>query len=278
MRLALAGLASLAAIASLGCVGARASERPQLPVAQLELFEWERGIGLRSRSAAAPLSMYLWFYEWQLFGALEEGELTSARFDWPRTVSPDRRSVTIDAGALRLEAQVVGDTVELVLSVENRTERAWSEHASIVACFNPGPPDTQPYEMGHHKSTYFVSADGVERLADRDLHFRAALRPSLERISSALEFAFSRRWASSERDDHGGLLVRTSQSGRWSCGVAWEDWLGVQAHNPWLCMHIATRVGPLAPGAQRRIHGRLVLLEGGREAVLDRLRAPWSDD
>lgn len=276
MKLALAGLASLAAVSSLCCAGPRAREQAK-PAAQLELFEWERGLALRSRAEHEPLSMYLWFFEWQLFGALEEGEWTAARHDWPRRVDVSGKRATIEAGMLRLDAHVVGDTVELELKVENRTARAWSEHAAIVACFNPGPPDTQPYEMGHHKSTYFVAAEGLERLADRDFHFRAELRPSLERLSRSLEFAFSRRWASSDRDDHGGLLVRTSQSGRWSCGVAWEDWLGVQAHNPWLCMHIATRVGPLAPGAQRSVRGRLVLLEGGREAVLERLSAPWPD-
>lgn len=276
MKLAFAGSLWLAAIASFGCAQLRPSAPPR--PAQLELFEWERGIALRSRAAVEPLSMYLWFYEWRLFGALEEGELTPARHDWPRSIAPNREHASIEADMLRLEARVVGDVVELELWVDNRTARAFSEHAAIIACFNPGPPDTQPFEMGHHKSTFFLGADGVERLADRDLHFRAALRPSLESLSRTLEFAFSRRWASSERDDHGGLLVRTSQSGRWSCGVAWEDWLGVQAHNPWLCMHIATRVGPLAPGASRRIRGRLVLLEGGREAVLERLRAPWDAD
>jgi hypothetical protein len=262
------GAVGLAVAAALSC----RSREPHAPA--LELFEWERGIGLRS-TAHEPLSMFLWFYEWQLFDALELGELNPAAHDWPRAVAADKRSATIDAGMLQLGARVAGEAVELTLEVTNRSEHAWGEHAAIVACFNPGPPESKAYDMGHHKSTYFVAADGLERLPDRDLHFRAELRPSLEARDGALEFDFSKRWRSSERDDHGGLLVRTSQSGRWTAGVAWEDWLGVQAHNPWLCMHVATRVGPLAPGASRTVRGRLVLVEGPLEKGLETLRAPW---
>ncbi len=260
--------AGFAAVAALSC---RAREPEP---ARLELFGWERGIGLQS-TAHEPLSMFLWFYEWQLFDALAPGEITEARYDWPHTVAEDKRSATIDAGMLRLAARVDGDAVELTLEVTNRTERAWPEPAAIVACFNPGPPASKAYEMGHHKSTYFIAADGLERLPDRDMHFRSELRPTLEARDAELDFEFGKRWRSSERDDHGGLLVRTSQSGRWTAGVAWEDWLGVQAHNPWLCMHVATRVGPLAPGESRTIRGRLVLVEGPLEAGLERLRAPW---
>jgi hypothetical protein len=260
--------AGLAVVAALSC---RARE-PQ--PAKLELFGWERGIGLRS-TAREPLSMFLWFYEWQLFDALEPGEFSEARYDWPHTVAEDQRSASIDAGMLKLDARVDGEAVELTLEVTNRTERAWPEHAAIIACFNPGPPASKAYEMGHHKSTYFVAAGGLERLPDRDMHFRSELRPGLEARHAELEFEFSKRWRSAERDDHGGLLVRTSQSGRWTAGVAWEDWLGVQAHNPWLCMHVATRVGPLEPGRSRTIRGRLVLVEGALEAGLERLRAPW---
>ncbi len=272
-------LLSLASALAVGCAHTPRTKppivAPRAEPARLELFEWERGLALRSLSEREPLSMYLWFYEWRLFDALEPGEWTQAEYDWPRGVASDGQSAWIQADMLRLEARVRGDAVELELKVENSSEHAWPEHASIIACFNPGPPATKPYEMGHHKSTYFVGEHGLERLPDRDFHFRASLRESLETRAPELKFDFSERWRTSARDDHGGLLLRTSQSERWSCGVAWEDWLGVQAHNPWLCMHVATRVGPLAPGERRSVRGRLVLLEGSREAALERLRAPW---
>lgn len=280
LELGVCGLVlALAACCARGPSEGAAPTPPREPAHEpprLELFEWERGLALRSRAKHEPLAMHLWFYEWRLFDALERGELTAARYDWPRRVASDGQSASIEAEMLRLEARVEGDAVELELLVTNTSDHDWPEHAALIACFNPGPPQTQPYEMGHHKSTWFIGPQGLERLGDRDFHFRSSLRAGLERLSPELEFDFSPRWRSSERDDHGGLLVRTSQSGRWSCGVAWEDWLGVQAHNPWLCMHIATRVGPLARGAARSVRGRLVLLEGSREVALERLRAPWS--
>ncbi len=272
----------LASALAAGCACAPADEparnepRRVAEPARLELFEWERGIALRSLAEHEPLAMYLWFYEWRLFDAVERGEWTAARHDWPRGVSRDGKSAWIAAEMLRLEARVDGEAVELELVANNTSGHDWPEHASIIACFNPGPPETQPFEMGHHKSTYFVGPEGLERLADRDFHFRSELRAGLEHLAPELEFAFTKRWSTAERDDHGGMLVRSSQSERWSCGVAWQDWLGVQAHNPWLCMHVATRVGPLARGESRRVRGRLVLLEGSREAALERLRAPWN--
>jgi len=244
----------------------------------VELFEWERGIGLRTL-AAEPASMFLWFYEWRLFDALEPGQITRAEFDWPREVSADGRTARIAAPMLTLEARVVDSAVELTLEVRNETERAWPEEAAIIACFNPGPPETKPYELGYQRKTYLVGEEGLQRFEDREMHFRADLKPALKQLSPELEFEFSaNRWRTSELDSHAGLLLRESYTGRWTTGVAWEDWVGVQANNPWLCLHVATRVGPLAPGAVKTIRGRLVLIEGGREQVWERLRAPWPND
>jgi hypothetical protein len=74
----------------------------------------------------------------------------------------------------------------------------------------------------------------------------------------------------------GGLLLRESLSGGWTSGIAWSDALGVQAHNPWLCMHVAVKVGPLARGERKVLHGRMYLFPGDREEGLRRYRADFA--
>ncbi len=40
---------------------------------KLELFEWERGFGLRVPGAPAA-DMFLWVYEWNMFEAMQRGQ------------------------------------------------------------------------------------------------------------------------------------------------------------------------------------------------------------
>lgn len=263
---------SLALLASLATAACSSPARNDPP---LELFEWERGIGLRARGET-PMPMYLWFYEWNLFGAFEPGELSSGSFAFERSIAPDARSARIVGPGIALDLKVESDGVALQLEVENCTERDWPATAAIIACFNPGPKETRTFEMGHHLKTYMLGAAGLERVADRDMHFNARLRDELERLAPDLRFAFSERWATSARDSHAGLLLRESLSGGWTCGVAWSEWLGLQAHNPWLCMHAATRVGPLARGARTTVRGKLYLFPGDRQEGLRRFEGEFA--
>jgi hypothetical protein len=257
-------LAAVLALATLaGCETARPSDPP------LELFEWERGLAVRARGDT-PMAMYLWFWEWSLFETQERGDVSAARHDWPREVAPDGRSGSVSAEGFALRARVVDDGVELELAVENRSDHDWPEEAAIIACFSPGPEDSRTFEMGHHLKTYLVGEHGLERFQDRAMHFNAALLPRLRERSPELHFDFSNRWASSPRSSHAGLLLRESLSGGWTSGVAWEEWVAVQAHNPWLCMHVATKVGPLARGASKTVRGKLFLFPGDRAEGLKR--------
>lgn len=237
----------------------------------LELFPWERGIAVRARGAE-PMAMYLWFYEWSLFDGLESGQWAEGRHDFAKTVAADGRSARIDAGAMVLEARVVEGGVELELELENRTGRDWPEPAALIACFNPGPEESRTFEMGHHRATFLLGRDGLERFADRAMHFAADAKPALERLSPELRFPFSERWETSPQDCVAGLLLRESLSGGWTSGVAWSDSIGVQAHNPWLCMHVATKVGPLAAGARKTLRGKLYLFQGTPDDGLRRYR------
>jgi hypothetical protein len=271
------GFAAIAlALALASCDGPASKPVPESPPAPperadppLELFAWERGIGIRA-VGPEPMPMYLWFYEWSLFDGPEPGEWTEARHDHPVTISDDARTARIDAGALTLDARVVADGVELDLAVDNRTGRAWPDSASLIACFNPGPKESRTFEMGHHLKTYLLAKDGLERFQDRDMHFVASEKPALQRRSPDLGFAFSDRWPTSSLDTQAGLLLRESFSGGWTSGVAWSSATAVQAHNPWLCMHVATKLGPLAVGERKTLRGMLYLFPGDRHEGLRR--------
>ena len=69
-----------------------------------------------------------------------------------------------------------------------------------------------------------------------------------------------------------GLLLRESEDGRWVTGIAWDDYLSVQGHNPWNCMHACIRVGPLKPKQSKTVRGKLYLLPGARQECLARFR------
>jgi hypothetical protein len=134
---------SLFLAAALAIAATRVSDDPSAAAVpaggepEVELFEWERGIGVRSL-AEPSVEMYLWFYEWNLFGAMEAGQQTEGTYSLPRAVSAAGRSASIESPALSLEMTAAGDAVDLVLTVVNRTDRGWPPLATIVPCFNPG--------------------------------------------------------------------------------------------------------------------------------------------
>jgi hypothetical protein len=270
-------VAALVACALASCAP-QVERRPQLAAPAdppLELFEWQRGLAVRALGQDPPMEMSLWFYEWNLFDAVERGELSEGRYDFERSVAADKRSGTIRGPGLELALQVDAGGVELALTVENQSDHDWPETAAIIACFNPGPPERRTFEMGHHLKTFFASESGFERLPDRDMHFAANLRGALENLSPTREFAFSQRWATSAQDTTEGVLLRESLHGGWTSGIAWDHFVAVQAHNPWLCMHVATQVGPLARGATKKLRGRIYLFPGTPQQGYERYRADF---
>ena len=44
--------------------------------ANVRLFEWDRGLAVRAL-AQKEMAVYLWFYEWNMFEAIEPGQHTS---------------------------------------------------------------------------------------------------------------------------------------------------------------------------------------------------------
>lgn len=124
----------------------------------------------------------------------------------------------------------------------------WPTLAAIIPCLSPGL-------VGGNLNERHGSAEGLLRARD-------------------CAFVFSQKWPSPGPDATGGLIVRESTDGTGVSGIAWDDCLSVQAHNPWRCMHLAVRVGPLKRHDTRTIRGKLYPLEGTKE---DCLRLYWSD-
>ena len=65
-------------------------------------------------------------------------------------------------------------------------------------------------------------------------------------------------------------FIRESTDATWVTGIAWNRFLSAQGHNPWECMHLSARVGPLEPLQTRRVMGRIWLLKGNKDDLLSR--------
>jgi len=243
----------------------------------IQLVPWERSFAVEA-VADPSTRAYFWFYEWHLFDAVLPGEHTGGRHDFPWTVTDARAQA--DAWGIRFEARTVEDGAELELSVTNESDHDWPEAAGIIPCLSPGHAgvveQSACFVDDDRTLTYYLGPDGLELLEAREMHFNERLRPWLDAYSPTGEFVFSDKWPTSDRNAVQGLIVREALGGGWVTGIAWEDFVGAQGHNPWNCMHLSVCVGPLARGETKTVRGRIYLFEGTREDVLERaLTAFW---
>jgi hypothetical protein len=258
------GLSS-AAFLLLGIAGLAQAQESR---SKLRLFDWERGIGFESPHQK-DMRMYLWFYEWNLFEARRPGPHTIGTYRLPRKVSDDGAMGEVRTKDLHLTVKSGTDAADLTLAVTNLSDHDWPELAAIIPCFNPGPKETRN-PLFANTNTYFYGPRGLERLQKREIHFAQTLRPALDRISPEGQFVFSFKWPTSPVNAAGGILIRESTDGKWVTGIAWEDFLSAQGHNPWECMHLSVRVGPLKRQKQKIIRGKLYLLQGTKEDCFKR--------
>jgi len=242
----------------------------------LTLSTWTRGIRISSVDDPS-MFVYFWFYEWNMFGAIEEGEHTRGRWDWSWELDPSGREARIAGRGIALSACVEENSVALDLRVTNTTGHTWDAPAAIIPCFNPG--DGREVERNerlvdeNHQRTWFVGRDGLDRLHQREIHFNDALRREVDPRAVEGRHVFADKWPPSDRDAIFGALVRSSSDDRWVAAIAWDDFLSAQGHNPWFCMHLSVRLGPLAPGATVHRHGRMDLFPGTPTEALARARS-----
>ena len=252
------------------CVRAVAAEPPGKQAAPA-IVEWERGIALKLPESGPD--MYLWFYEWNMFEAMAPGQHTHGTYQGQqRSVSPDGRSAGIHTPALHLTVKTFPGGADLVLRITNTTAHQWPEIAGIIPCWSPGQVEgtdpNSPLPLNRNfadparAKTFFMSETGLTPLASREIHFNRRLRALADRAAGGLPFAFSYKWPTSGVDAAAGFIVRASEDNRWVTGVGWEDYLSVQGHNPWSCMHACVRAGPLAPGQSKTVRGKLYLFRG----------------
>ncbi|MHC4606704.1 MAG: hypothetical protein ACYTAF_07175 [Planctomycetota bacterium] len=166
-----------------------------------------------------------------------------------------------------------------MVEITNRSDHDWPAIAAMIPCFNPGdfrdPPARNSLFLDEdHLHTYFRGAGGLELLKGRfprEIHFNHECRPQVmawKREREDGRFVFHDKWPVSGRDAHAGILIRESSNGKYVMGIAWESFLSAQGHNPWNCMHLSIRVGPLPRGGRKTIRGRIYLLEGSKEDCL----------
>ena len=156
------------------------------PTSNMRLREWERGVLVESLDQP-KMRMYLWFYEWHMFDAVQPGQHT--RGNWANRVklAPGGSSASIENGneGISLEVRAVNDGADLTLNVTNRSEHDWPELATLVACFNPGPAESRNQQFANTK-TWFLSSDGLAPLKmkyPREIHYNHALREVIEQAS-----------------------------------------------------------------------------------------------
>lgn len=241
---------------------------PAAPASPVRLFTWERGVGFEV-PALPGMRMYLRFYEWNLFEARQPGRHTNGNDRLPGKVAANQTQAEVGTEDLRLTATAAADGADLTLVVTNRTDYEWPSLAAIIPCFNPGPADARNPRFAN-TNTWFHGPGGLQRLEKREIHFSRALETNLRGISPELRFVFSGKWPTASAGAASGIVIRESGDGEWVTGIAWEDFLSVQAHNPWECMHLAVRVGPLKPGQRKTTRGKVYLFRGKKEDCFQR--------
>jgi hypothetical protein len=235
-----------------------------------KLWEWERGIVVESREQKG-LAVFLWFYEWNMFDAVTKGEHTPGTFKHPRKVNPKQTEAVIGRDGMQLTVKAAEGGADLTLTITNQSGHDWPAIAGIIPCFSPGRSGDGPHTPAFaNEKTYFLGPRGLELLQKREIHFNDQYRKAVEAVSRKGRFVFSDKWPTAEPDARGGILLRESTDGRWVAGIAWEDYLSVQGHNPWQCMHLCVRVGPLQQGATRTVRGKVYLFPGAKEDGLKR--------
>ena len=263
-------------MASAAAAGSRISLHSwYLPEGSPEAIRGAGGIALRLRET--QLGMYLWLYEWNMFDAVLPGQHTHGTLMPRRQVGRDGRSAVVESGDMNVRLRVTADGADLILRVVNNSDHDWGEIAGVIPCFNPGPAAsrTERFKDEERVRTWFLTHSGLALLADRSIHFNAKLRRTIEKEAKNGAFAFSSKWPTSKIDAAGGILVRESSDGGWVTGIAWDEFVSVQGHNPWRCMHACVRVGPLKRGAMKSVHGKVYLMRGTREDCLQRYRGDF---
>ena len=265
---------ALIAVLSFSACSTQKGERMKLSI-------WDRGVKITSPTDEGTFA-YLWFYEWSLFDAVQEGEHKGGDSDWTWEIDSEGTLAQSESDWFKISAEATEDGADLLLEVTNNTERDWPDIAAIIPCFNPGfdgskNTDAVPnlkFLDDSYTNTYFLGENGLDLIAGdapREIHFNHSQMPSIQGWDKEREdgqFIWYHKWPTSKRNAHAGLLVRESDDGTQTMAIAWDSFLTAQGHNPWKCMHLSVRLGPLKPGETKSIRGKIYLFDGSKEDCL----------
>lgn len=240
---------------------------------------WGTGIAISPRHDPDP-TMYLRFYEWNLFGAVREGLHTQADRNQPMEArrDGDRATITYPEHDVSLDATVVDGGVDLRVTATNSGARDWPGLAAIVPCFSPGrtrdaDPATERFADPERRHTYYYGRSGFEPLTGRDVHWMADCRDRIEERRPPDGYPWDDKWPTADRDATAPLLVREASDESWATGIAWERSISAQGNNPWHCLHLSAKLGPVPAGETTRVRGKLYLRPAGREAIREQYEA-----
>ena len=253
----------------------------------IKLSAWDRGVSVHSPTDNNCFA-YLWFYEWHLFDAVLEGEHTHGSHDWEWTVSPDGKMAEMNSEWSSMTINAAKDGADMILKITNTSKHDWPDIAAIIPCFNPGHENANinvntSFLDEEHDDTYFFGRDGLDLISGqkpREIHFNYNMLPKImnwdkERGDEDFVFAsveHNYKWPVSDRNAHAGLMIRESEDKKWVMGIAWDAYISVQGHNPWHCMHLSVRVGPLKQGETKTIRGKIYLFDGSKEDCLKKYK------
>ncbi len=242
----------------------------------LQLFAYNNYLGVQIPGEERS-KIFLWFYEWNMFNAGKPRQHTTGYQKNNVIISDENHTALIQTPQFTLKAKSGIEGVEFTLLVNNTSGYDWPDVAAIIPCLNPG------FDKGRYQNpnmvtrrTYYLTEKGLKKLQEREIHFNKEYREQIEEYSNNGKFAWSKKWPTSNLDSIGGLMIRESKDRRFAAGIAWEEFISAQGHNPYQCAHLSVRVGGLKNGESKAIRGKIYLIEGNRNQVLPMYYADFS--
>jgi hypothetical protein len=255
----------------------------------IKLGLWDRGVRITSTVDSSKFA-YLWFYEWHLFDAVKKGEHTPGRWDWKWHIGLKAQSALLDTDWVQIKLRANDTGADILMKITNLTDYDWPAIAAIIPCFNPGTDMGKVTDAlanpgffdDQHQNTWFIGEQGADLIKGekfpREIHFNTKFLSDIaswEKESGTEDFVFSSKWPTSKRNAVEGMMIREDNTHKWVMGIAWDDFLSAQGHNPWKCMHLSVRVGPLKSGASKVIRGKIYLFEGSKEDCIKKFHADF---
>jgi len=165
----------------------------------------------------------------------------------------------------------VADGLELRFTAVNTGDRTLHNVVG-VPCLGRPTADFRDPEL---RRTFVVTDSGVTPLAITDRGTGNRCRTHyLVSEQNPIRYCGAPFWGDlSKTGTTDGAIVRTSVGGRHSVGCSWERvaeiWDNQDAHG---CIHSNFSLGDIRPGETKTVRGRIVLVQGGVEEALAKLK------